>query len=257
LNHCFWPDPGDAAWTVVYKGEPYSGYRGLAASLKRAYEHGLPVSDPHFLAGIGAAELAGIFSGRGMVPMFEERLINLREAGSVILSELGGDIMSLFDAPSGFSAVRLVGRIVFHFPSFRDEALYRGRKVYFWKRAQIFVSDVFTAFGGKKWGRFNDIGLLTAFADYKLPQVLREMGVISYVPGLAARIDAMEQLQPGSEEEVEIRSMTVWAVEKLKQGFRDNGRILTSSQVDNWLWQLGQEDSFRKHPFHRCRTIFY
>ena len=38
---------------------------------------------------------------------------------------------------------------------------------------------------------------LTAFADYKLPQVLRELGIISYHPELAARIDAMEYLQAG------------------------------------------------------------
>jgi hypothetical protein len=98
---------------------------------------------------------------------------------------------------------------------------------------------------------------LTAFADYKLPQVLRELGIISYRPGLAARVDAMERLQPGSEEEVEIRAMTVWAVEELRKGFRETGRKLTSPQVDNWLWQLGQTDAFRQRPFHRCRTIFY
>ncbi len=256
LNHCFWPDPGEPVWTVIYKGEPYSGYWGLAASLKRAQEQGLPVTDPHFLSGISARDLAEIFSGQGTIPMFEQRLKNLREAGSIILSELGGDITSLVDAASG-SAVGLVGRIVSHFPSFRDEALYRDRRVYFWKRAQIFASDLFTAFGGNKWGKFNDIERLTAFADYKLPQVLRELGIISYHRGLAARVEAMEQLQPGSEEEVEIRAMTVWAVEELRKGFQEHGRKLTSPRVDNWLWQLGQRDAFRKRPFHRCRTIFY
>jgi len=98
---------------------------------------------------------------------------------------------------------------------------------------------------------------LTAFADYKLPQVLRELGIISYHPELAARIDAMEYLKAGSEEEVEIRAMAVWAVEELKRGFQEYGRKLTSPQVDNWLWQLGQLDAFRKRPYHRCRTIFY
>ena len=257
LNHCFWPDPGEPVWTVIYNGEPYSGYWGLAAGLKRAHEQGFPVTDPHFLSGISAGDLAEIFSGQGRMPMFEERLENLREAGSIILSELGGDILSLFDIASGLSAVRLVSRIVSLFPSFRDETLYRSESVYFWKRAQIFAFDVFTAFGGDKWGEFNDIGRLTAFADYKLPQVLRELGIISYQRGLATGIDAMEPLQRGSEEEVEIRAMTLWAVEKLKNGFQEQGRKLTSTLVDNWLWRLGQLDAFRKRPFHRCRTIFY
>ena len=257
LNHCFWPDPGEPVWTVIYNGEPYSGYWGLAASLKRAQEQGFPITDPHFLSSISAGDLAEIFSGQGRMPMFEERLKNLREAGSIILSELGGDIMSLFDAASGFSAVRLVSTIVSLFPSFRDEAIYRTERVYFWKRAQIFAFDVFTAFGGKKWGKFKDIEHLTAFADYKLPQVLRELGIISYERGLAARIDAMEHLQQGSEEEIEIRAMTVWAVKELGNGFQEHGRNLTSTLVDNWLWRLGQLDAFRERPFHRCRTIFY
>jgi hypothetical protein len=256
LNHCFWPDPGEPVWTVVYNGEPYSGYWGLAASLKRALALGFPIMDPYFLAAVSAEDLAEIFSGQGKIPMFEKRLKNLREAGSIILSELGGDVMSLFDAAAG-SAVRLVRQIVLFFPSFRDEAIYDEQKVCFWKRAQIFASDVCAAFGGKKWGKFNDIERLTAFADYKLPQVLRELGIISYLPGLAARIDALEHLQPGSEEEVEIRAITLWAVEELKKGFEEFGHKLTSPRVDNWLWQLGQLDAFRKRPFHRCRTIFY
>jgi len=256
LNHCFWPDPGEPAWTIIYQGEPYSGYWGLAASLKRACEQGLPITDPHFLSGISAADLSGIFSGQGTIPMFEDRLNNLRETGSIILSELGGDIMSLLHAASG-SAVRLVHNIVSHFPSFRDEALYRTGVVYFWKRAQIFVSDIFTAFGGKGCGEFHDMERLTAFADYKLPQVLRELGVISYDSELARRIDALEYLPAGSEEEVEIRAMTIWAVEQLKKAFGEHGRELGSPEVDSWLWRLGQSDVFRKHPYHRCRTIYY
>jgi hypothetical protein len=257
LNHCFWPDPGEPVWTVIYNGEPYSGYWGLAASLKRAQEQGFPVTDPHFLSTISPGDLAEVFSGRGRMPMFEERLKNLREAGSIILSELGGDLMSLFDAASGLSATGLVSKTVCLFPSFRDEALYGNERVYFWKRAQIFAFDVFTAFGGDKWGKFNEIERLTAFADYKLPQVLRELGIISYSRGLATGIDAMQPLQRGSEEEVEIRAMTIWAVEELRNGFLEHGHKLTDTMVDNWLWRLGQLDAFRIHPYHRCRTIFY
>jgi hypothetical protein len=164
--------------------------------------------------------------------------------------------MSLLHAASG-SAVRLVCGIVSHFPSFRDEAFYRTGSVHFWKRAQIFASDLFTAFDGKGYGDYHDMDRLTAFPDYKLPQVLRELGIISYSHGLASRIDAMEYLQAGSEEEVEIRAMTVWAVEGLRKGFKEGGQTLTSPRVDGWLWQLGQLDAFRKHPYHRCRTIYY
>jgi hypothetical protein len=129
--------------------------------------------------------------------------------------------------------------------------------VYFWKRAQIFVSDLHSAFQGSRWGAFDDIARLTAFADYKLPQVLRELGVISYHPGLARRIDGLVYLDAGSEEEIEIRAMTIHAVEELKKAFARTGKAVSAAAVDNWLWQLGQSDAFRHRPYHRCRTIFY
>ncbi len=262
LNHCFWPDPGDPVWTVVYGGQEWSGYWGLAAALKRAVEWGFPVTDPAWLARAGRQDLERIFSGRGRIPLFDQRLKNLTEAGSVVMSELGGDIVSLLEAASG-SAVRLVRDVVSLFPSFRDEAVYRGRKVYFWKRAQIFAADVFAAFGGRGPGGFHDIDQLTAFADYKLPQVLRELGIIGYGPELSSRIDSLNYLDPGSEPEVEIRAMTIHAVEKIRKAFNRIDRThrfgaeVTSPEVDGWLWRLGQIDEFRTRPYHRCRTIFY
>ncbi|MGC9194824.1 MAG: queuosine 5'-phosphate N-glycosylase/hydrolase, partial [Syntrophobacteraceae bacterium] len=184
LNHCFWPERGKSAWSVLYKGQTFSGYWGLAAALKRAQESGIPLTEPAFLADIDEEKLGEIFSFHGHghrnhpaqepIPLFLERLKNLREAGSTMLQEPGTDIEALLEAARE-SAQNLACLVVSHFPSFRDEGSYEGEKVYFWKRAQIFVSDVFTAFGGKKWGAFRDMDHLTAFADYKLPQVLRAL----------------------------------------------------------------------------------
>lgn len=46
-------------------------------------------------------------------------------------------------------------------------------------------------------------------ADYRVPVVLRELGVLCYAPKLAAAVDAKRELAPGSQEEVEIRAVTV------------------------------------------------
>ena len=256
LNHCFWPDAGEPVWTVRYRGSDRSGYWGLAASLKRAWEQGVPVTDPEWLAGVTEHELARVFSGKGRIPLFPERLMNLREAGSVILSDLDGDIVTLIEKASG-SAVRLVREVVSHFPSFRDEAMYQGGRVFFWKRAQIFAADLFAAFNGKGAGGFGDISRLTAFADYKLPQVLRELGILTYRRDLADRIDSLTYLDPGSEPEIEIRSMTIVAVEEIRKALDRAGTGATSAEVDGRLWQLGQKDEFRGRPYHRCRTIYY
>lgn len=66
------------------------------------------------------------------------------------------------------------------FPGFRDHSIYKGRQVFFYKRAQICVADIYGSFGGKGLGEFEDIDHLTMFADYRVPQILYHMGVIDY-----------------------------------------------------------------------------
>jgi hypothetical protein len=41
-------------------------------------------------------------------------------------------------------------------------------QVFFYKRAQIFVADVYGAFAGEGIGSFGDIDQLTMFADYRV-----------------------------------------------------------------------------------------
>jgi hypothetical protein len=62
-------------------------------------------------------------------------------------------------------------------------------------------------FSGKGLGSFDDIHLLTMFADYRVPQLLRDTGVMVYSDQLAAIIDAGIELLAGSEEETQIRHL--------------------------------------------------
>ena len=62
------------------------------------------------------------------------------------------------------SAGRLVNLLVKYVPSFRDEAHFNKRKVRLYKRAQIFVADLWAAFNGTGYGEFHDIEHLTMFA---------------------------------------------------------------------------------------------
>lgn len=62
------------------------------------------------------------------------------------------------------SAGRLVNLLAKHFPAFRDEGRFEGRKVRFLKRAQIFVADLWAAFNKVGLGEFLDIGHVTMFA---------------------------------------------------------------------------------------------
>ena len=65
---------------------------------------------------------------------------------------------------------------------FEIDARYKGRLVHFYKRAQILVADLWAAFGCQTavnghFASFADVGRLTMFADYRVPQILRHVGV--------------------------------------------------------------------------------
>lgn len=95
--------------------------------------------------------------------------------------------------------------------------MYKGRQVFLYKRAQIFAADLFGAFRGQGYGEFKDIGSLTIMADYIVPAVLRQLGVLKYSPTLASTIEASGEIGPGTEEEVELRACSVHAVEKMRE----------------------------------------
>jgi len=256
VNHCFWPDVGSPPWTVEYNNEALSGYWALAASFKRAMEEGLYIHRATTLAELDSHTLAHIFRGRGKIPLLEERVKNLRQAGRVLLDRFQGSFIHLLEEADG-SATKLVDLLAKEFSSFNDTANYDAKKVYFYKRAQLLAHDLWCTFSGRSWGNFIDLENLTAFADYKLPQVLRHLAILQYQPELADLIQNLVHLPAGSLEEVEIRAATVWAVELLRQKLTHQGFRVNSPQLDNWLWYLGQEDAYRALPYHRTRTIFY
>lgn len=285
LNFSFWGKP---KWGVECKGKKLNGYWALAASLKRAAEDNSRILDADFLADISPQQLGDILRGRSVssstltIPLFAERWRGARELGTVLRERWGGNASRLVESAQG-DAARLARLIVENFPSFNDVAVYkfglrqRGTpkrqeratqssthplahslgQVNLFKRAQIVAADLYGAFGGKSWGKFKNIDALTAFADYRLPQILRAWGILKYKPNLANRVDAQVELESGSAEEVEIRAATLWAVEFLREALAARGRILKSFQVDWILWQASQGRHAGMRPYHRVRSVFY
>ncbi len=256
LNACFWPGPGSVRWEIDYGSTSLSGYYALAACLKRAFESGTPIRRADGLAGLSGDDLTEVFAGRGTLQLMDRRLDALRELGRGLLSAYDGEACRLVEAARG-SAVGLSELLADTFSSFRDVATYRGRTVYFYKRAQIFATDLHAAFRGEGWGRFEDLAELTAFADYKLPQVLRQVGILCYAAELAHKVDQKIPLEAGSAEEVEIRANTIWAVEMIRRELNGKGIAVKPFEIDWILWNTGQAEAFRKKPYHRTVTIFY
>src|SRR5579859_783970 len=269
LNFCFWAEKGLPRWCIEYRGERLNGYLAEAVALTRAVEEGYALWDARYLSDISSADMAAIFRGAPTaktsagnpatpveIPLFEQRVANAREVGRVLLDRFDGQFSHVIEEAAG-SAVKLALLLVEHFSSFRDVASFRGQAVLFYKRAQICVADLRAAFGGQQWGALSDVDQLSIFADYKLPQLLRHFGVLEYHPTLAERIDREELLEPGGEEEVQIRAATIWACELLRQTISAAAHEpLMAADIDAQLWLLSQNTP-NMRPYHRVRTIYY
>lgn len=79
------------------------------------------------------------------------------------------------------------------------------------------------------YGELEDIESVTMFADYIVPAVLQQLGVLRYSPSLSRVIESNRVITSGSEEEVELRACTIHAVEELRESIhRKTGKQVSS-----------------------------
>eukprot|EP00820_Chromera_velia_P022270 Cvel_30806.t1-p1 / transcript=Cvel_30806.t1 / gene=Cvel_30806 / organism=Chromera_velia_CCMP2878 / gene_product=UPF0553 protein, putative / transcript_product=UPF0553 protein, putative / location=Cvel_scaffold4460:3252-7233(+) / protein_length=288 / sequence_SO=supercontig / SO=protein_coding / is_pseudo=false len=214
VNFCFWP-------TETEMGGSFE-YEDLAGCLKDVAERTPEKFAPANLARLTEEELKAWFAQRWSassdpsplpsLPLCEERCRLLRELGQTLSVSFGGSALKFIDGAEG-SAVALVRRIAATFPGFRDSSVYRGRQVFFYKRAQIAVADLWGAFrhpnAPPHLFQFDDIDGLTMFPDYRVPQLLRAEGLLNLSPAFAACVDGRKEVTAMSEEEAEIRAASV------------------------------------------------
>ncbi|XP_065912490.1 queuosine 5'-phosphate N-glycosylase/hydrolase-like isoform X2 [Dysidea avara] len=268
LNFCFWSD-SDVLFTVSYSDSQWTGYRALRAAFLKAIEAGTPIHKPSFYASITKEVLSDILRSTTSVdvPMLKERVDCLQEAGKVLIEKFGGSVQELVKE-SGQSAIKLVELLFNNFSSFRDVAVYKGQKVFFLKRAQIFVSNVWSAFGGSGYGTFHDINTLSMFADYRVPQTLQFLGVLNYSDSLLKKLQGGIHIEQGSGIECEIRGCSIHAVELIRKKLcllvsadpeLDSDVDLHAVLIDCYLWNYAKDhrEVMKSYPIHKTYTIFY
>lgn len=115
----------------------------------------------------------------------------------------------------------------------------------FFKRALLFFMQL-----NRQMGWFQDvIRQLPIPADYQVPRVLRDRGVLIYSEALAAKVDRFELIPPGSAEECEIRAASIVACDLLATGAGS-----TPEDVDYYCWTM--RNSCRGQ-FHLTTTANY
>jgi hypothetical protein len=249
---------GSGYFPHLNKRPEMSGYFTVASALHDFYTANGPLAAEQ-LAAISAGDCTRIFSQDPANNVSAELMGHfaaaLNDLGRYLLNRHNGSFAALVQAADS-SAEKLV-RLLKQMPYFNDVEQYDGLDVPFFKRAQIIAADLAIAFQGEKWGHFSDLDQMTIFADNLVPHVLRMDGILRYEDALLARINEQSLIPAGSAEEVEIRACAVHAVELIKNAIQSNGRNISSPQLDNFLWNRGQQPQYKAVPRHRTRTVFY
>eukprot|EP00794_Sanderia_malayensis_P006089 gene6089-6792_t len=269
LNFSFWQPRTEPAFKVNYKDKDYTDYEALCATINRALDEGIQLTTPSYYKDITLEQIKHIFrsSSSSELPLLSKRVEHLQEAGKILYEKYGNSVSNLIKKCNN-SAQELIQKIVNEFPSFRDESTYEGQAVSFYKRAQIFVADVWACFEGENYGRFDDIKTLTMFADYRVPQALLFLGILEYSEDLSEKIKKEIEIEAFSKEEMEIRGCSIHAVECLRSSIerniesgQDGVKIneLNSVIIDFYLWDFAtfNADKVQEYPEHRTRGHFY
>ncbi|MHC4611610.1 MAG: queuosine salvage family protein [Planctomycetota bacterium] len=251
LNFCFW---SDGPWSVEFRGRTWRRTFAMYASVLRAVNHDAAWLQPQRWAEADADMVTRLFRGEGEIPLLEKRQEVLNETGRCLLEHFDGKFARAVERVG--EARDLAYLLAERFPSFRDAPQYQGRTVALLKRAQLCVSDLHQTWTQCGYGGLEGIGRLTVFADYRLPQYLRHIEVLTLAPALAQRIDAGREIPAGSAEEVELRAATIVGGDVLRSALAARGMDLPAWHLDCVLWEHSHDPSVTV-PHHRTRTIYY
>ncbi|EAU37324.1 conserved hypothetical protein [Aspergillus terreus NIH2624] len=230
LNFSFWSElPDDKRFAIEYRGKRWTGYWSLVAALQRALDDGIPITTPEFWTKedeCTEALLKHVFRSatEEEIPLLSgtaamsagSRLGSMQGLTKQSSQDFDGSFLNcIYDA--NYSAAALVNLLTENFSCFRDETSFEGRRVRFYKRAQILIADLWACFNGQSFGEFRDIDKITMFADYRIPQALHQLGCLKYSPPLESHIRQRKLIPSGSTWETEIRATSIWCVELIRQ----------------------------------------
>lgn len=249
LNFCYWDS--DIKWKIEYKGEWYSGSFGLFYGISKAIQNGYDLLNVDYLEKITIEQLDEIFKGTTSIPLLKERYEIIKQ----LVQELKNidDLSKTLDSNND---IELLNNIINNFSNFNDISIYKGKKVYFFKRAILLVGDLIENVKTIKEKVKNDNNMLGC-ADYKIPQVLRHLEILEYNEELTQIVDSKQQLKHDSEMEIEVRANMLYALELIKNKLHQKGIEINSTQIDNTLWLLSKNKEFKAKPYHLTKTIYY
>ena len=180
IDYSFWGSP---KWSVKAQNMVIDGSEALLYKLLEYVRK----SNNYDFSKVTFKEFSDILSGNIEIPLLEDRYNTLVNISNVVNDKMNGNFYEYIKEYT--NDTDLFNLIIDNFSSFIDEREYNGKKIYFYKLAQLLTSDVLHMRMLLENVQI-DVSNLVGCADYKIPQTMRAIGILEYSNDLCKTIDS-------------------------------------------------------------------
>lgn len=248
IGFSYWGEP---KWEVEYENVKYDGAFGLICAFAKEMKKNDKFLDTKYLSTLTYEEFERILKGNIEIPLIKERYDIIIEISKTVNEKMNSNFYNYIKDIN--NDIELLNIIIDNFKSFEDISEYKNNAICYYKRAQLLVSDILHIKQEKENIQVNYSNLIGC-ADYKIPQVLRDLGILEYDNELEQLVDNKVEVEKGSMYEVEIRSAMLVVVSAVKDKLQGKYDSIT---INDYIWLQGQDKSNIKRPYHRTRTTAY
>lgn len=244
INFSFWGNP---KWTINVDKEEYDGSSALLYVLLK-YVKEKNTTD---FSNITKEEFKEILKGNVEIPLFEERYEIITSVSKTVNKKMNENFFNYIKDIR--KDEELFNVIIEHFQSFKDEREYKEKTIYFYKLAQLLTSDILHIRELKENIKV-DYSNLLGCSDYKIPQVMRSLGILDYSEELSNIIDSRQEIEKGSKYEVEIRANMIVAINLIKEMLNNS---ICAMDINDYIYCMSKNKNINFKPYHLTRCTNY
>ena len=248
INFSFWGDP---KWTIDENGKQLDGGMALLHCIFHLFNGRDSVDVYKQLEHMTFEEFKTLLKGNIDIPLLEERYRIVTEISKIVNEKMHGNFYGFIEGL--YTDNEIFSCIIRHFGCFEDTRTYEGKKIFFYKLAQLLTPDILHVIEEKEQKKV-DYTNLVGCADYKIPQVMRSLGILEYDDELASFVDTKTEIEENSRYEVEIRSSMIVVIHWI---WKTLDKRMARIHINDFFWSKGQDQVQTCLPYHLTRTTSY
>lgn len=243
IDYSFWGNP---KWSI----KTDEGYKDGSDALMYAMLKYVKETNNTDFSQLSFNNFNEILKGNVEIPLLKERYDTINQISKIVNNKMGGSFYKYIKNVT--NDIELLDIIVSNFRSFKDEREYDGKTIYFYKLAQLLTSDILHIREELENIKV-DYSNLIGCADYKIPQTLRALGIVSYNKELSEIIDKKKEISISSKYEVEIRASQLVVINYIKSKLNN----VNSIDINDFLFLYSKQVKEVAKPYHLCRNTNY